>query len=218
MTIAIATATTTPMQAGHKPKPVRLWPIALIVAVALFGALLEVVLPDGVYAEGRPVRLWIEAQGWPSILTLILTSAVRVWVSIATLVPVVGVGTVSGALLLAALNLGRMGQRHNAVMTALLGLVFATLPRAKLFGEGIYFGHWWVAALHVVVAIGLYRQQRFARVNFGLQARYSVVSASGLGGILIALLGCAAQSALSYLGLALAMQANLFFAGQGVGP
>lgn len=193
---------------------VRVWPIPLIVMVALIGALFEVALPDGVYAEGRPVRLWIEAQQWPAMLALLATTAVRVWVTIATLVPVIGVGTVSGALLLAALNLRTMGQRHTAVMTVLLALVFATLPRAKLFAEGVYFGHWLVALLHILVAMGLYRQQRTAFANYRAHVSASLASKNLFSGALIALMGCAAQSGLSYLGLALATQANLFFAGQ----
>ena len=197
-----------------KSKPVRLWPAALIAGVAFLGAALELAWPDGPYAEGRPIRMQIEALGLPLIITSIATSAVRVWVSLANFVPVVGVGTAAGALLLAALNWRRMGQPHTFVVVLLLAFVVATMPRAKLFSEGIYLGYLVVALMHVGVGVVLFVLQRNDIAQFRLTHARSVKSASLVIGAFIALVGVIAQSVLSYVGIALALQANLLFGGR----
>lgn len=191
-------------------KPVRLWPATFVAGVALLGGLSELVLPDGVYAEGRPVRLWIESLGLPDLITAIASSLVRGWVTVATLVPLIGVGTMAGALLLAALNWRRMRQPHKAAVHVMLALVTATVPRAKLFAEGVYGGHVIVAALHIALAVYLYRIQHRDIAAFRTGTQVPARRANLIAGIGVAAFGALLQSALSYVGIALAVQANQF--------
>ena len=196
------------------PVPVRLWSAGFVASVALIGGLLELALPDGVYAEGRPVRMWIEAQGLPDLVVALGSGLVRAWVSVALLVPVVGVGTAAGALLLAAVNWRRMRQPHAATVHVLLAFVIAATPRAKLFSEGVYGGNIWVGVLHLALAAYLFIAQRRVQTAHDAQPGQTSRRANVLAGVAIALLGAAMQSALSYVGIALAVQTNAFFISQ----
>jgi len=196
-----------------EPKPVRLWPPALVAGIAFLGGVLELVWPDGVYAEVRPIRLQIEALGLPAFITTSATVLTRVGVGLAYVIALTSVGTAAGALLLGALNERRMRHSHKFVIYLLCAVVITLVPRAKLFGEGIYFGYLIVAVTHLGLGVALLVLQRTDIARFRATYPPGIRPANVVLGLLIALAGVVIQSALSIAGFEAVLQTNLFTGG-----